>query len=402
MLRLTSFKRLKLSAAHHLGARPLIAISLGILCYLALPVGLLAQNTIPASLEHAKTLTPERQAELRQELQRQLVALEAQSAVMKTVAKLVGPSVVFIESQRGPDASRRHLIQEDGSGVIIKWKEKFYVLTNRHVVRDTPISAIKIDLADGRRIAPDKVLGDEECDVAILAVSAPDLVAAPLGDSDNLEIGDFVMAMGSPFGLNQSFSHGIISGKGRRNLKLGESNSKNGESNFKNQDFLQTDAPINPGNSGGPLVNMRGEVIGINTAIASNSGVSEGCGFAIPINMFMFSAGQLIETGKVIRGYIGVQLNSRFGPEAAAEAGLPRLMGAKISAVTPRTPAETAKLLTGDIILEFNHIPIDDDGQLVNVVSMTDIGATVPVLIFRNRQTQTVEIEVQDHAKYPQ
>jgi serine protease Do len=378
------------------------AVLFAALCFSVFSARLPAQNTIPASLEHAKTLTPERQAELRQELQRQLAVLDAQAAVMKTVAKLVGPSVVFIESQRGPDASRRHLIQEDGSGVIIKWKEKFYVLTNRHVVRDTPISAIKIDLADGRRIAPDKVLVDEECDVAILAISAPDLVAAPLGDSDKLEIGDFVLAMGSPFGLNQSFTHGIISGKGRRNLKLGESNSKNGESNFKNQDFLQTDAAINPGNSGGPLVNLRGEVIGINTAIASNSGVSEGCGFAIPINMFMFSAGQLIETGKVTRGYIGVQLNSRFGPEAAAEAGLPRLMGSKVSAVTPRTPAEAAKLLPGDIILEFNHIPIDDDGQLVNVVSMTEIGSTVPVLIFRNRQTQAVQIEIHDHAKYPQ
>ena len=110
------------------------------LCFSVFSARLPAQNTIPASLEHAKTLTPERQAELRQELQRQLVVLEAQSAVMKTVAKLVGPSVVFIESQRGPDASRRHLIQEDGSGVIIQWKEKFYVLTNRHVVRDTPVS----------------------------------------------------------------------------------------------------------------------------------------------------------------------------------------------------------------------------------------------------------------------
>ena len=271
-----------LSAAYHLGGRPLIAIFLGIIFYLVLPAGLLAQNTIPASLEHAKILTPERQAELRQELQRHLAVLDAQAAVMKTVAKLVGPSVVFVESQRGPDASRRHIIQEDGSGVIIKWKEKFYILTNRHVVRDTPISAIKIDLADGRRIAPDKVSVDEESDVAVLAVSAPDLVAALLGDSDKLEIGDFVLAMGSPFGLNQSFTHGIISGKGRRNLKLGESNTKNGESNFKNQDFLQTDAAINPGNSGGPLVNLRGEVIGINTAIASNTGVSEGCGFAIP------------------------------------------------------------------------------------------------------------------------
>ncbi|MGD0654378.1 MAG: trypsin-like peptidase domain-containing protein [Thermoguttaceae bacterium] len=380
----------------------LYIVFIAILPLLFFPVRLPAQNTIPASLEHAKILTPEREAELRQELQRQLPALEAQAAAMKTVAKLVGPSVVFIESQRGPDATRRHTIQEDGSGVIIKWKEKFYILTNRHVIRDTPLSAIKIDLADGRRIAPDKAWNDEESDVAVLAVSGPDLVAAPLGDSDKLEIGDFVLAMGSPFGLNQSFTHGIISGKGRRNLKLGESNSQNGETNFRNQDFLQTDAAINPGNSGGPLVNLHGEIIGINTAIASSSGVNEGCGFAIPINMFMFVAGQLIETGKVTRGYIGVQLNSRFGPEAAAEAGLPRLMGAKINAISPRTPAEAAKLQPGDIILEFNHIPIDEDAQLVNVVSMTEVGATVPVLVFRNRETLTLQIQIQDRAKYPQ
>ncbi len=275
----------------------------------------------------AKTLTPEKQAQLRQELQRNLAVVEAHSAVFKTVAKLVGPSVVFIESQRGMDSprGRQQRIQEDGSGVIINWKDKFYVLTNRHVIRDAPLEAIKIDLADGRRISPERVLSDEESDVAVLAVSAPDLIAAGLGDSDKMEIGDLVLAMGSPFGLNQSFTHGIISGKGRRNLKLGDNNNKPSI-----QDFLQTDAAINPGNSGGPLVNDRGEVVGINTAIASNSGISEGCGFAIPINMFMFAARQLIEKGKVVRAYIGVKLDGKFSPAAAAELGLPRLMGAKI------------------------------------------------------------------------
>lgn len=367
----------------------------GIILILFFPAGLLAQNTLPASLEQAKTLTPEKQAELRQELQRHLVAIDAQSAAMKTVAKLAGPALVFIESQRGPDPTRKHIVQEDGSGVIIKWKEKFYILTNRHVVRDTTLDNIKIDLADGRRISPDKVWHDAESDAAVLSISAPNLVAAPIGDSDKIEIGDFVLAMGSPFGLSQSFTHGIISGKGRRNLKLGDNV-------YRNQDFLQTDAAINPGNSGGPLVNLRGEIIGINTAIASNSGISEGCGFAIPVNMFMFVAGQLIETGKVIRGFIGVNLNSKFGIEAAVEAGLPRLMGAKVTAVTSRSPADTAKLQPGDVILEFNHTPIDDDGQLVNVVSMSEVGATVPVLIFRNRETLSVEIQVQDRAKFSQ
>jgi serine protease Do len=226
----------------------------------------------------------------------------------------------------------------------------------------------------------------------VIAISAPDLVSTPIGDSDKMEIGDFVLAMGSPFGLNQSFTHGIISGKGRRNLKLGESV-------FRNQDFLQTDAAINPGNSGGPLVNQNGEIIGINTAIASNSGVNEGCGFAIPSNMFMFVARQLIESGKVTRGWIGVSLDSKFGPIAAAETGLPRLMGAKITAIRPRSPAADAKIQAGDVILEFNRIPIDDDGQLVNIVSMTDVGATVPILVYRNRETLSLQIQVQDRAK---
>jgi serine protease Do len=229
----------------------------------------------------------------------------------------------------------------------------------------------------------------------VMSISASDLVAAPLGDSDRMEIGDFVVAMGSPFGLSQSFTHGIISGKGRRNLKLGENV-------FRNQDFLQTDAAINPGNSGGPLVNQRGEIIGINTAIASNSGVNEGCGFAIPSNMFMFVARQLIETGKVTRGWIGVSLDSKFGPISAVEAGLPRLMGAKVTAIKPRSPAADAKMQPGDVILEFNRIPIDDDGQLVNVVSMAEVGATIPILVYRNRETFSLQIQIQDRAKAPQ
>jgi serine protease Do len=359
------------------------------------PVALFGQNTLPASLEHAKVLTPEKQAELRKELQRHISVLDAQSAAIKTVAKLLGPSVVFIESQHGGSSNSRHVIQEDGSGVIIQWKEKFYILTNRHVIREASLDGIKIDLAEGRRISPVKVWSDVDSDVAVMAVAATDLIAAPVGDSDKMEIGDFVLAMGSPFGLSQSFTHGIISGKGRRNLKLGDNI-------FRNQDFLQTDAAINPGNSGGPLVNLHGEIIGINTAIASNSGVSEGCGFAIPMNMFMFVAKQLIETGKVTRGFIGVNLNSRFGIESATESGLPRLMGAKINSVEPRSPAFEAKLLPGDVILEFNHTPIEDDGQLVNVVSMTPIGAKVPMLIFRNQETLSVQIEVQDRAKFSQ
>ncbi len=218
-----------------------------------------------------------------------------------------------------------------------------------------------------------------------------DLTAATLGDSDKMEVGDFVLAMGSPFGLSQSFTYGIISGKGRRNLQLGNKATV--------KDFLQTDAAINPGNSGGPLVNMHGEVIGINTAIASNSGYSEGCGFAIPINLFMFVARQLIDNGKVTRAFIGVNLNSKFGPVESAKLGLPRLMGAQVTAVTPGSPADKVKLQPNDVILEFNRVPIEDDGHLVNVVSTSEVGTTVPMLVFRNRETFSVQIELVEREK---
>ena len=152
----------------------------------------------------------------------------------------------------------------------------------------------------------------------MLAVSAPDLTAAPVGDSDRMQIGDFVLAVGSPFGLSHSVTFGIISAKGRRKLALGDANT------IRFQDFLQTDAAINPGNSGGPLVNLHGEVIGINTAIASDTGVNEGVGFSIPANMFMAVARQLIATGTVTRAFLGVNLDWKFGPAMAAELGLPR------------------------------------------------------------------------------
>jgi len=182
----------------------------------------------------------------------------------------------FFNVPPGAETQQRRT-QSAGSGVIIERKDHYYVLTNWHVIRGAAPAAIKINLADGRCLHPTDVLKDAQTDVAVLPVSAPDLVAASVGDSDRMQIGDFVLAVGSPFGLSHSVTFGIISAKGRRDLRLG-----NSAVHF--QDFLQTDAAINPGNSGGPLVNLHGEVIGINTAIASNSGGNEGIGFSIPIN----------------------------------------------------------------------------------------------------------------------
>jgi serine protease Do len=359
-----------------------------------------APTALPAALERPEGSRPEQRAQLGRELQQQAHVLEAQSAVLKIVAKLAGPAVVHIEADFPPEATsaygRSRRLEEDGSGVIIQQKGAYYVLTNRHVVRDAAPTAIRINLADGRRIQPTKVSADAETDVAVLAISGSDLVAVPLGDSDRVEIGDFVLAVGSPFGLNHSVTFGIISAKGRRDLRLGEVET------VKFQDFLQTDAAINPGNSGGPLVNLRGEVIGINTAIASNSGGNEGVGFSIPINMFMTVARQLIDTGKVTRAFLGVRMSSRaeFGPAMATELGLPRPMGAHIKSVMTGSGAEAANLQPGDVILEFDHTPVEDDTHLANVVSLTAVGKRVPLLIFRDRKPINVTVEVSDSSKF--
>jgi serine protease Do len=202
-----------------------------------------------------------------------------------------------------------------------------------------------------------------------------------------------VLAVGSPFGLRHSVSFGIVSAKGRRDLRLGDAN-------VPFQDFIQTDAAIHPGNSGGPLVNLRGEVIGINTAIASKTGHNEGVGFAIPSNMLMIVARQLIDKGKVTRAFLGVNLSSKFGPAAAAEAGLPTLMGAQINGITKGSPAEIAKLKVGDVIVEYNGVRVDDDAHLVNMVALTEIGAKAKLLVFRDKKTLALEIEVADRSKF--
>ena len=359
--------------------------------------------TLPAALEQPSEARPAERAELQRELQRQASVLQTQSAVVKLVAKLMGPAVVHIEADIPPEANpaynRNRHIEEAGSGVIIERKGRYYVLTNRHVIRGAAPAAIRINLADGRSLHPAEVLEDRKTDVAVLRISAPDLVPASLGDSSRLEIGDFVLAVGSPFGLSHSVTFGIISAKGRRALRLAEADQEN---HVEFQDFLQTDAAINPGNSGGPLVNLRGEVIGINTAIASNSGGNEGVGFSIPINMFMIVGQQLIETGKVTRAFLGVHMNSKteFGPAMAAELGLPRPIGAYISGVIPSSPAAVAKLQAGDVILEFNRTPVEDSDHLSNLVSLTEPSKAVPMIIFRDRKPMQMTIQVGDSSNF--
>ncbi len=173
-----------------------------------------------------------------------------------------------------------------------------------------------------------------------------------------------------------------------------------GDDAVRFQDFLQTDAAINPGNSGGPLCNLRGEIIGINTAIASNSGGNEGIGFSIPINLFMAVARQLIDTGKVTRAFLGVSLDAKFGPAMAAELGMARATGTRVMTVTRGGPAEAAGIRANDVILKLDGTAIDDDAHLVNLVGLIEVGKKVSLEIFRDGKTIVIQAEVADRSKF--
>ena len=339
-------------------------------------------------LTAANTSAASAREQLFAELAADVAELERQGSILKRVVKLARPSVVHIEAKRDTENGRPNRdIDEAGSGVIVERGSGFYVLTNRHVVKYSSLSNIFIKLADGRRLHPTKVWSDKATDIAILSITADDLVPAKLGDATQLDIGDFVLAVGSPFGLSHSVTYGIISAKGRRDLQLGDDG-------VQLQDFLQTDAAINPGNSGGPLLNLRGEVIGINTAIASSSGGNEGIGFTIPINMVTIIADQLIEHGTVVRAYLGVRLDSAFGPEAAARLGLSRPQGARVTGITQKSPAEAAKIAIDDVIVEFDGTRVEDDNHLINLVSLTPVNKEVELRLLRAGRPQTLRVRV--------
>ncbi len=318
--------------------------------------------------------------------------VEQQYSLIKNVVKTVRPTVVHIEakksSKQNPNESpaKSSYIEEAGSGIIIEHGGRHYIVTNYHVIENSEIDEIRIE-ADGQWFFPNRVVHDRESDLSVLFVDRDDLQAVRFGQSDKVEIGDFVIAVGSPFGLSHSVSYGIISAMGRRDLELGPQG-------VRYQNFLQTDAAINPGNSGGPLINLRGEVIGINTAIASNSGGSDGIGFSIPIDMAARVAADLINFGRVQRGFLGVSLDARFTPRRTISMGLQRAYGARVSAITPGSPADKADVEIGDIVLEFNGIQIMNDSHLVTEVSMTPIGKDVPMKIYREGEILTISIAV--------
>ena len=321
------------------------------------------------------------------ELAEEFAAFDRLGNLVRRVSKLVKPSVLHIEAHKTEErGGTRESYDEAGSGVVMRLEnDELWVLTNRHVIQGAKPQEILLRASNGNEFHPERVLADSSTDVAVMKISQQSIPAARLGDSSLVDIGEFVIAIGSPFGLSHSVTFGILSAKGRRDLSLGEQK-------IELQDFFQTDAAINPGNSGGPLLNLRGEVIGLNTAIASSSGGSEGIGFAIPMNMAMEVAEQLVLNGRLRRGYLGVTLDPDFTVADIASAGYGLISGALVKEVRESSPAAAARLQRGDIIVEFNGKTVDNDDHLVTQVGMTSVGDSIPMIILREGKRYRTDV----------
>jgi Do/DeqQ family serine protease len=322
----------------------------------------------------------------------------ADAAPMPSLApmvKRISPAVVNIATrgtikeepgQRNPllddpffrrffDAPRERQFQSAGSGVVVDAKNG-YIVTNHHVVENA--SEITITLLDNRSFSAKVIGSDEGADIAVLQAKQPNLIAMTLGDSTRLEVGDYVVAIGNPFGLKHTVTAGIVSALGRTGI------NPDGY-----EDFIQTDASINPGNSGGALVNLRGELVGINSAILSRSGGNIGIGFAIPVNMVKGVMDQLIKYGQVKRGILGVQIYN-VTPDIAKEFGLTESSGALVAGVAQGSAADRAGVKTGDIITSINGAAMKDAGELRNTIGMLRVGDKVDITLLRDGKQHTV------------
>jgi serine protease Do len=359
------------------------------------------------------------QAEAQVQASRQeLATVEDMSTVFRHVGKVVEPSVVEIVIHKkvqqrmsspeedlmrrffrdhgqdmpfdnGPGNSQEYEQIDKGSGVIMEASDGYgYILTNNHVAGDATI--MDIILSDGRIIKNGKTLGaDPKSDLAVVQIKADRLIPAKWGNSDELEKGDWVMAFGCPLGYIGSMTHGIVSALNRSDVL------PNSGTDYEN--FIQVDAPINPGNSGGPLVNIHGEVVGINTAIATRSGMFEGIGFAIPSNQAKYVFYALKSHGKVVRGWLGIIIKD-VGPEnigLAKSFNFTGTAGVLVNEVFPNTPAY-GKLQAGDIIVGLNGTAIATNQQLRNMVADAAPGTKLTIKFIRDGKEQTADVQVAD------
>jgi len=273
-----------------------------------------------------------------------------------------------------------------GSGVIVD-ANNGYIITNAHVIAQA--RSITVTLNDGRRYHAGVRGVDLASDIAVLQIKAPHLNTIPFGDSNQLEVGDFVVAIGSPFGLNQTVTSGIVSALQRDDLQI-----------EGYEDFIQTDAPINPGNSGGALVNLKGEFVGMNTAILAPNGGNVGIGFAIPADMVKNVMTQLIEYGTIGRGIAGFMIQT-LTPELAKAFNVdPNLKGAVVTSVRPSSPADAAGLKPGDIIEKINGQMVERAGQVKNTIGLVRAGSEIHLSLLRNNQSTQVSLKTASPAAY--
>jgi len=284
-----------------------------------------------------------------------------------------------------PDSKpRERQFQSAGSGVIVDAKNG-YIITNHHVVENA--SEITITLLDNRSFSAKVIGSDEGADIAVLQAKQPNMIAMAMGDSTRLEVGDYVVAIGNPFGLQHTVTAGIVSALGRSGI------NPDGY-----EDFIQTDASINPGNSGGALVNLRGELVGINSAILSRSGGNIGIGFAIPVNMAKRVMDQLIKYGQVKRGVLGVNIYN-VTPDIAKEFGLTESSGALVAGVAPGSAADHAGVKTGDIITSINGVSMKDAGELRNTIGMLRVGDKVEIGLLRDGKARKVNALIAERSE---
>ena len=276
----------------------------------------------------------------------------------------------------GVPRERERQVRSAGSGVIVDAK-KGYVLTNHHVIENA--DQIEVVLDDDRSLQATVVGSDPGTDIAVLLLEeSDDLVDMPLGDSEELQVGDFVVAIGNPFGLQHTVTSGIVSALGRHGI------SRDGY-----EDFIQTDASINPGNSGGALINLKGELVGINSAIFSSSGGNIGIGFAIPVNIAKAIMAQILEFGEVRRGLLGVSI-SDFNAETAKAIGVEATQGALVQEIVPGSAAEKAGVEVGDVIVSVNGVTIKDAAELRTTIGLKRSGETVKLILIRDGDRETV------------
>ncbi|MES9815344.1 MAG: DegQ family serine endoprotease [Candidatus Thiodiazotropha sp.] len=297
--------------------------------------------------------------------------------------RFFGPQ--FPGAPRQRQKPRRHRSVGQGSGFVFShdkglYSNKAYVMTNNHVVEGA--DRITVKFKNGHEFSAEIKGSDPKSDIAVLEIVADDLPALPLGDSNKLDVGEWVLAFGNPFGLSHTMTAGIVSAKGRTSLGISDY-----------EDFIQTDAAINPGNSGGPLVNLDGEVVGINTAIFSRSGGYMGVGFAIPINMAKGIANQLLDKGEVTRGFLGIMIQP-LTPELAESFGSKYQKGILVAEVSENSPADRAGLKQGDLIFKLDGKNVGNVGDFRNRISLTSPGSKVGLEIIRNGKPKAIEVTV--------